>query len=216
MLISYLKIAIRNLARQRGLSFINIFGLSVGIACFILCMLYALNELNYDNFHANEKNIYRVYLWKEAVGESSAEGIPYHPMPLAPALKMDLPGVENYVRFLDNWGTSFIKTDNAVFREKISYADPSFFLIFSFNLKYGDVKTALQDLHSLVLTEESAIKLFGEANAIGKTLNIKVGNQFEPFKVTAIAENLPSNSSIQFTMLGNFDYFATTEPGSMG
>src|SRR5664279_43379 len=141
---NYCKITIRNLAKQKTLAFINVFGLSVGIACFGLFMLYAVNEFNFDNFHKNGHNIYHVYQQKQAVGDENAGNVPYQPMPLGPAMKTDLPGIENYVRFLDNWGESFIKTDNAVLREKISFADPSFFNMFSFKLKYGNASTALQ------------------------------------------------------------------------
>jgi putative ABC transport system permease protein len=213
---NYFKIAIRNLAKQKTLAFINVFGLSVGIACFSLFMLYAVNEFNFDNFHKNGDNIYRVYQQRQAVGDQNARNVPYQPMPLGPAMKTDLPGIENYVRFLDNWGESFIKTDNAVFREKISFADPSFFTMFSFKLKYGDATTALKDLHSIVLTEKTAEKLFGKTNITGKTIEIKTGDNFEPFTVTAVAENPPSNSTIQFAVLGNFNYHASTKNGSRG
>ena len=213
MLKNYFKIAIRNLAKQKVLAFINIFGLSVGIACFTLFMLYAVNEFNYDNFHKNGANIYRVYLWQEAKGDEHAHGMTYQPMPLAPAMKQDLPGVTDYVRIREDWGESFIKADNKVSRGKISFADPSFFSVFSFKLKSGSAPAALQDLHSIVLTESSAENLFGKANPVGKIIEIKTEDRFEPFTVTAVAENPPSNSSIQFTMLGNFNFLATTASG---
>src|SRR5689334_12819419 len=95
---NYFKIATRNLAKQKTLAFINVFGLSVGIACFSLFMLYAVNELSFDRFNKNANNIYRVCLWHEAKAGEEAQGSSYQPMPLGPALKQDLPGVENYVR----------------------------------------------------------------------------------------------------------------------
>jgi putative ABC transport system permease protein len=82
MIKNYLKIALRNLINQKGLAFINIFGLSVGIACFGLFMLYSVNEFSFDRFHKNGDNIYRVYQWSEAIGEEAAGGKAYHPMPL--------------------------------------------------------------------------------------------------------------------------------------
>jgi putative ABC transport system permease protein len=205
----YFKIAIRNLAKQKTLAFINIFGLSVGLACFSLFMLYAVNEFSFDRFHKKGNNIYRMYLWFEAKGEEEAHGMSYHPMPLGPAMKQDLPDVENYVRIREGWGENFIKADNKVSREEVSYADPSFFSLFSFKLKSGSPATALKDLHSIVLTEATAEKLFGKINPVGKTVEIKTEDKFEPFTVTAIAENLPTNSTIQFRMLGNFNYLAT-------
>ena len=211
---NYFKIAIRNLAKQKTLAFINVFGLSVGIACFSLFMLYAVNEFSFDSFNKNADNIYRVYLWSQAKGDDKAHGDTYQPMPLAPAMKQDLPDVENYVRFREDWGESFIKADDKISRGKISFADPSFFSVFSFKLKSGNPVTALQDLHSIVLTEETAENLFGKTNPVGKIIEIKTEDKFEPFTVTAIAENPPSNSSIQFKMLGNFNYLATTQSGA--
>jgi len=211
---NYFKIAIRNLAKQKTLAFINVFGLSVGIACFSLFMLYAVNEFSFDSFHKNGDNIYRVYLWHEAKGDEQAQGGSYQPMPLAPALKQDLPDVENYVRFREGWGQSFIKADNKVSRGEISFADPSFFSVFSFKLKSGSPVTALRDLHSVVLTEATAENLFGKTNPVGKIIEIKTEDEFEPFTITAITENPPSNSSIRFKMLGNFNYLAATQSGA--
>ncbi len=213
---NYLKTAWRNLAKQKGLTFINVFGLSVGIACFSLFMLYAVNELNYDNFHKNGSNIYRVYQWYAATPTDDEGARPYNPMPLGPAMKADLPGVENYMRFLDNWGKSFIKTPNGVLREEVSFADADFFTFFSFKLKYGNPATALQNLQSIVLTETEAEKLYGKANAVGETLQIQEDGVYVPFTVTAVAEDVPSNSSVRFNMVGNFNYFATTPQGKKG
>jgi putative ABC transport system permease protein len=217
MFLSYFKIAWRNLAKQKKLAFINIFGLSAGIACFSLFMLYAVNELNFDNFHKNGDNVYRVYQWDGLAGGNTGRGMADLPMPLGPAMKQDLPGVKNYVRFLDNWGgNSFIKTDKAVLSEAISFADPGFFSVFSFKLKYGDAITALQGLHNIVLTEGTAEKIFGRADVVGEIVQINQDDKFEPFTVTAITENLPSNSSIQFDILGNFNYHAATAGGKKG
>jgi putative ABC transport system permease protein len=216
MILNYIKIAIRNLSRQKGLAFINIFGLSVGIACFSLFLLYAVNELSFDNFHANEKNVYRVFQWNESIGGNPANAQPNHPMLLGPAMKQDLPGIDNYVRFLDNWGTNFIKTDHGVFRDNVSFTDPAFFNIFSFKLKSGDPAHALKNLQSIVLTETEAKKLFGTSDAVGKILSIKGDSSFIPFTVTAIAKDVPSNSTLQFSLLANFEYWMTTKEGRRG
>ena len=214
MIKSYLKIALRNLTNQKGLAFINIFGLSVGIACFSLFVLYSVNEFSFDCFHKNGNNIYRVYQWTAAKGEEPAAGKAYHPMPLGAAMKQELPGVKEYVRLREARGESFIKANNQVDREEVSFADPLFFSVFSFKLKSGDPAKALEDLHSVVLTEKTAKKIFGETDPVGKTIEIKTEDKFVPFTVTAIAENPPSNSSIQFKILGNFNYLATTKSGA--
>ncbi len=213
---NYFKTAWRNLTRQKTLSLINVFGLSVGIACFSLFMLYAVNELNYDNFHKNKANLFRVYQYNEAVGDNAANAMPYGPQPLGPGMKQDLPGIENYVRFLDNWGESFIKTDNGLLRDNVSFADPAILTVFSFKLKYGNPSTALLGLQNIVLTESEAVKIFGKEDVIGKILQIKQDDRFVPFIVTAVAEDVPSNSTIKFSMLCNFNFFTTTQPGRRG
>src|SRR5215831_4990100 len=163
MLKNYFKIAIRNLTKQKKLAFINIFGLSVGIACFSLFMLYALNEFSFDNFHKNAANIYLVIDGNGKPNPKSIGGYIWTSMPLGPAMKQDLPGVENYVRYIQPYET-FIKIKDERRREDIAYADTSFFNIFSFKFKYGNAQTAITDLHSMVLTEEAAERLFGKAN----------------------------------------------------
>src|SRR5258706_7430885 len=173
MIRNYFKIAWRNLIKQKALSFISIFGLSVGIACFSLCTLYALNEFSFDRFHKNTDNIYRVYNWQQPINGSDAHGNIYVSMPLGPAMKRDLPGVENYVRYVQPFEL-FIKKGDKGRREELGFADPSFFSVFSFKLKYGDPATALKGLNNVVLTEETAKRIFGKTNIVGQSLDIKV------------------------------------------
>ncbi|MFL5788253.1 MAG: ABC transporter permease, partial [Flavisolibacter sp.] len=208
---NYLKVAIRNLLKQKGLSFINILGLSVGLACFSLFMLYALNEFTFDSFHKNSKQIFRVYEWNEAKEGEPAAGMSYNPMPLGPAMKADFSDVENYVRFKETWGESFVKLDNKISREEISFADPSFFSVFSFKLKEGNNSHVLKEPNNIILTESTAQKLFGKEDAVGKTIQIKIFDKFEPFVVTGISENIPSNSSIQYKILANFKYLEISQ-----
>ena len=99
MTIHYIKIALRNLATQKTLAFINVAGLSIGLACFSLFLLYSVNELSFDRFHKNADNIYRVYEWTEGRPGTDAHGDAGLYMPLGPAMKHDFPDVENYVRF---------------------------------------------------------------------------------------------------------------------
>src|SRR4051812_21081521 len=138
MLKHYFKIALRNLRRQKVLALINILGLSVGLGCFSLFLLYAVNEFSFDRFHKNAKNIYRVYRWTEAMQGEKASGDIYLPMPLGPAIRQDIPDVENYVRLQEAWGESYVKVDNTVSRIRISYADPQIFSVFSFPLRSGN------------------------------------------------------------------------------
>src|SRR6185295_3199750 len=107
MIKHYFKIAMRNLSRQKALAFINVFGLSVGLACFILFLLFAVNEFSFDRFHKDADNIYRVYRWTIGMNGQQPEGDPYLPAPLGPAMKQDLPEVKNFVRIHAVGGTSF-------------------------------------------------------------------------------------------------------------
>ena len=209
MIRHYLKIAFRNLARQKWLTAINIAGLSIGLACFTLFMLYAVNEFNFDRFHANKENIYRVY----RLSESTQEAKVYHPMPLGPAMKQDIPDVENYVRIQEAQNETYVKVNNAVTHIRLSFADQQIFSVFSFKLVAGDTKAALNGLHDIVLTKKTAKKIFGHVNVIGEIIQAKVEDDFIPFTVSSIVEDIPSNSSIQIEALGNYDFLATTKNG---
>lgn len=216
MIKHYIKIALRNLGRQKILSFINISGLSIGLACFTLFLLYAVNEFNFDRFHSNAKDIYRMYRWSEPMIGEDASGDVYMPSPLGPSLKQDFPDIDNYTRLREGWGESFIRAENKVLRMHVSYADPQFFEMFSFPLLYGDKKNALNELQNIVVTKDIAKEVFGTYNVVGRTIEIKVEDAFVPFTVTAIAENIPANSSIQFQWMGNFNYMETTKSGKRG
>jgi putative ABC transport system permease protein len=216
MIKHYFKIALRNLARQKVLSGINILGLSVGLACFALFLLYAVNEFSFDRFHANSDNIYRVYRWTEVMNGEEAGGDVYMPSPLGPAMKQELPDVVEYTRFQDAWNQSFVKVDDKVSRIRVSYADPQVFRMFSFAFKYGDPATALNGLHNIVLTKDKANELFGSGNAMGRTVQIKIGESFESFVVAGVTENPPANSSVRFDILGNFNFMETTPSGKWG
>jgi putative ABC transport system permease protein len=216
MLFHYIKIALRNLSRQKILAFINVFGLSVGIACFSLFLLYSINEFSYDNFHTNGNEIYRVIGWFAGDKDREPGGDASSYTPLGPAMKKDLPGVENYVRFQGGWGEHFIKVDNKVTRSSMSFADPQFPDVFSFKFITGKPDYALKDIHDVIITRDKAIQLFGKTDVIGKRVEIKMNDQqdrFEVFKVGAVVENLPTTSTIQFDILGNFDYVLATEDG---
>lgn len=216
MIKHYFKIALRNLGRQKILSFINISGLSIGLACFSLFLLYAVNEFSFDRFHKNADNIYRVYRWTVGMNGEEPEGDTYLPSPLGPAMKQDLSDIENYVRLQIGWGESFVKVDDKVTRIPVSFADPQIFSVFSFPLKYGTAQGALKDLQNIVLTKEKAKQLFGTDNVVGRTIEIKTDESFVPFTVSAVMENIPANSSIRFDLLASFQYWETTNSGKRG
>jgi len=212
MIKHYLKIAFRNLLKQKVLSGINILGLSIGLACFILFLIYTVNEFTFDRFHKNADNIFRIYRWTEAMGEEKASADISMPMPLGPALKQDVPGVKEYVRFKQSWGDNFVKADGKINSIGICYADPQFFNIFSFNIISGN-PSPLKDQRSIVVNEKTAIQLFGNSDPIGKTVEIKLEDKFEPFIVSAVVSNPPANSTIQFDILGSFAFYESSGEG---
>jgi putative ABC transport system permease protein len=207
MIKHYIKIAIRNLAQQKVLTGINILGLSIGIACFSLFLLYSVHEFSYDRFHTNGDRLYRVVEWWQGEGREPG-GSGSVCTPLAPTLKKDFPDVEYAVRLRGSGG--FVRVDHKVFKTSLKFVDPDFFRMFSFPLLYGDQKTALQDPRHIVVTKEKALLLFGTTNVVGKTVDLKTDSAFEPFTISAVAENIPTNSSIRFEILGSFEHIINT------
>ncbi|MEP7142387.1 MAG: ABC transporter permease [Ferruginibacter sp.] len=217
MISHYFKIAFRSIARQKVLSTINIFGLSIGVACFSLFLLYSVNEFNFDRFHKNAGTIFQVYQWNDGYNDREAGGTPYLPMPLGNAMKQDFPEVENFVRFRTAGTPNFVRVnDNDTRRLKISYADPQFFSVFSFRLKYGTINSALQNPHNIVITQSKARELFGTENVIGRNLQIKMEDDFLPFTISAVAEDIPANSSLEFDLLGSFNFLETSTSQKKG
>jgi len=198
MFSNYFKTAFRNLWRNKAFSVINIAGLSVGLACCMLIFLYAMDEVSYDRFNVNAANIYHL-----AVDSKSPDGQLHKfsgtgNMP-GPSFKRQLPEVQDFVRI---YGTNYtIKQGNEVFDQVALFVDSNFFSVFTFPMLYGKPQNALNDPHSIVLSEEIAEKYFGKGDPVGKTLDLKVHNKFEPFTVTAVTKKSPQNSSIKIKML---------------
>nr|MBA2761861.1 ABC transporter permease [Segetibacter sp.] len=158
MIKNYFKTAIRNLWRSKVYSLINISGLSVGLACCMLIFLYGKDESSYDRFQKNKDQLYRIVLnLKSPDGKENKFGSTG--MMPGPAFKESIPEVEDFVRVQS---ASFkIKQGTEVFRQEALYADENFFSVFSFPLLVGDPKTALTNIHSVVIAEEVAKKYFG-------------------------------------------------------
>src|ERR1700735_2759377 len=164
---SYLTIALRNLWKRRAFSFINIFGLSVGMTACFLIFLYVRFELSYDSFHRNADRIYRVVCDIKTPTETIHTDGPS--WPVLPNLTHEFPEVESAVRTV---GSSLLlrKGDIKFQEEHALFADPAFFQIFDFTLIQGDPKTVLKDPFSVVFSESAAKKYFGNENPIGQTL----------------------------------------------
>jgi putative ABC transport system permease protein len=210
MIKNYFKIAWRNLQRNKLFSFINISGLSVGLTCCMLILLYAKDETGFDRFHENRDRLYQLTC-RITDKERPEQTYGMAAMTQGPAFKAAIPEIKDYVR-LDNNDRMVIKRGNETFTENTSWTDDNFFTVFSFPLISGDSKTALSDPHSVVLSDEMAIKYFGTKDAIGKTLEVEINNKFEPFTVSAIAKKAPQNSSISFSFLLPFKYREKYDP----
>ena len=197
MFINYLKIALRNIRKQKFYSFINILGLTIGLASSILIGLYILDELSYDHFHVKGERIYRMNLHGKLGGQEIHTTSTCGPM--AEALVAEIPEVAEATRLWPRGESVFRFEDKAFSEEDVMAADSNFFDIFSFKFKEGNPKTALLEPNSIVLTESVAKKYFGESGGLDKTLEI--GNKKTAYKVTGIMEDIPENSHIQFSAL---------------
>ncbi|HMH34734.1 MAG TPA: ABC transporter permease [Puia sp.] len=211
MIKNYFRIALRSMQKQKVFTFINVFGLSVGIACVALLVLFAVNEFSFDHFHKNAHDVYRYYNKSNFtnVGPESLLNTDYSgpsSASIGEAMKKDLPDVSDFVRVQLPWGDNLIRTDQNAFRAPVTYADPSFFSVFTFPLKYGNTATALRDMNDVVLTASKAKEFFGTDDVIGRTVQISIGATFQPFRVTGVAEDIPSNSTIRFDVLGNYRF----------
>ena len=194
---NYWKSALRNLERNRIYSFINVFGLSLGLACSMLILLYVRDETSFDKFHKNVNNIYRIVLKSTYNGKEREGGNTGFLQ--GPRFTANIPGIKTFVRFQKT--TKDMKTGTDVQTEKMFRVDSNFFSVFTFPLKYGNPATCLTDPHSVVLSEDEARKQFGTTDAIGKIVMLKDDSTFVPYKVTAVAKGCPQNSSIRFNVL---------------
>ena len=209
MLRHYIRIAIRNLGRHKVLTVINILGLSLGLACFSLILVFAVNEFSYDNWHVNAARIYQVdETWVRKDGQIF--GTNGGNMPVGPAFKQDFPDVEDAVR-ISAPDEKLMKGSGGTVRLNMSFADPGFFTMFSFPLLYGASSQVLLDPHDIVVTRSKAIQLFGTADAVGKTVQVKFDTVYRPFKVSGVAADLPKNSSVTFDIMGSFDYLLISD-----
>ncbi len=200
MLKTYFVIAFRNLLSNKLTSFINLFGLTVGLTCCFAIITYTVDELSYDRYHKLSDRIYRVVPdWKwdgQRLNIANTAG------PIAPLLKQNLPEIEKTVRIFAE-GSEFVKSGTNTTTLSPIFTESSFFEIFDHRFLYGNPKTALSQPNSMILTESAAIRIFGSIHkAYGKTLDYI---NRPPQKVTGIIKDIPANSHLTFDAAGVLD-----------
>jgi putative ABC transport system permease protein len=196
---NYLKIAVRNLLKHKGYFSINIIGLSAGMACCLLILLWVRDELSYDRFHRHAERIYRVAL-KARINNKDIVSA-YSCAPLAKTLAADFPEVEHSTTVFRPENVT-IRWDEKTFNEKnFFYTDPGFFEVFTVPLLKGDKQTALAEPRAVVLTQSMALKYFGAADPMGQTLVI---DGKEEYLVTAVCQEVPPNSHLHYDFLASW------------
>jgi putative ABC transport system permease protein len=205
MLKNYFKIALRNLKRHKGYSFINVFGLALGVACFVLIVLYVQDERSYDRYHENADRVFRVVELLEGAEESSSQ-----PFPVGETLVADFPHlVESSVRFFNMQAPTLTLSYEPPTGEKLTFNEQRFFFtdstvfeVFDFELVRGNPATALAEPNTLVMTEAMAQKYFGDSDPIGQVVLFEGTNELV---VTGILAEVPANSHFRFDFLSSFE-----------
>lgn len=205
MIKNYLVIALRSLHRNSVYSFINIAGLSIGLACSILILLWVADELSYNRFHTKYNQLYQVHMNQMYLGIiETSNNVPH---PLAEALKNESAQIKNVTLVNQGEGYLIAAGDNKLSKMGTA-ATEDFLKMFNFTLLKGNSATALGDPSSIVLTQSLAKALFGDEQPLNRV--VKIENQHE-FKVTGIIEDVPSQSTLQFDFLLPFSYFEATQ-----
>jgi putative ABC transport system permease protein len=209
MVRNYLKSAFRGLKKNKLFSIINISGLSLGLACYLLILLYTKDELSYDRFHDKAEHIYQLTC-NRIEKNGTSEKFAIAAMVQGPAFKREVPEIEQFVRVSPK--NLILKIGNSSFNESITWVDQDFFSLFSFELKAGQPEQVLAEDHAMVVTQEIATKYFGTTDAVGKIIQIEIDGKFEAFTITGIAKRAPENSSIKFNVLLPFSYLEKVNP----
>lgn len=194
---NYFLVTVRNLKRNRIYSLLNIIGLAVGMAVFILIALYVQYELSFDKYFENSDRIYRVV----------REGRSFTPAPLGAALKENIPEVEVTATFMRRSNTLVSYEQNNFLEDEFYWADPETFEIFSLPFLSGDPKTALNDPFSIVLSQRTAIKYFGRTDPMGETLTVSENLEFT---VSGVFSDMPDNSHFIMDVVVPYETFFQT------
>lgn len=207
MISNYLKIAWRNLLKNKAFSIINIAGLAIGLACFMLISLYVADELSYDRYNEKADRIYRVNADVRMGGSELHLSVASDMV--GATMKKDYPQVEQFVRFYNSNGSKLIKKGNQFIDEQaVTHVDSTLFDVFTLPAIAGNTKTALNEPNTVVLTKTAALKYFGTVDAVGKTIETN-DSKSKLYKVTAVIQDIPKNSHFNFDLffsMDNVDY----------
>lgn len=194
MLKNNLRIALRVIKNHRGFSFINIFGLSVGLAAFLIIFMYVGYELSFDRFHANHEQIYRLSTHMPGHYHSGKDRMAFSRLGTASALHKIFPEIKDYVRIRSGRRSKITLDGQSFFEAGIIYADHNFFNFFSFNLLSGEIADVLSAPYSMVISQEMSEKYFGTANPVGRVLRF---NDETDMTIRGVMENMPKNTQFK-------------------
>ena len=197
---NYIKIALRNIKNHKSYSLINVLGLAIGLSIVILIMIWVQHELSFDRHYLNADHIYRVVF--EDKSYDNVRHYSVTPPALAAGLSKDYPEITYAATFYSRSGI-LVNYEENLLKERLAYSNSSLFDIFSFEFISGNPQTALINPYSIILTEETAVKYFGDENPISKTLALESKTDFI---VTAVIKNLPENGTLQFDALTDFEH----------
>nr|WP_295934191.1 ABC transporter permease [uncultured Dyadobacter sp.] len=191
---NYLKIALRNLWKNKGYAFINIVGLSVAFCVSVFLFLTAYFSLSYDNFHVDKDRIYQAYFFSN--GPEGVNRAASMPLPITPALKAEYPEIESIARVINGWDV--VEYKGKYLDKQIKFTEPDFFRIFTFPFIEGNAQAALQDLSSIVITQHMAKAVFGNEKPLGKRIDVGLEGKKKQYVVTGVLADFPENSSLKF------------------
>ena len=197
---NYLLISWRNLKRNRAFSLLNIGGLALGLAACTAIVLFLNHEYSFDRQHSNGKRIYRLNELQRLDG-MEPQIVPLSMYPMGPAMQKDYPQIENFVRIDPQQQITVRAGKKLITVPQVLACDSGFFSVFDFQLLGGDRKMALSSPSSVVLTESTALKLFGSTSVIGQLVEVYQDDVFKPYNVSAVTAAIPGNSHLQFDVL---------------
>lgn len=205
---TFLKIAVRQLWQGRLYAIINVTGLAVGTACMLFAAIYITDEHSFDRFHHNNPNLYRITSSYREHGDLISSGGTGQVQ--GPAFQARMPEITHYARVMGGDIYGDVRHKHNAFKLQLLFVDAAFFNVFTFPLLYGDARTALQNVNSVVITRRTALKFFNRTDVVGELLHMdadpsamRIG---KPLVITGIAEDPPANSSVQFDILFPFEF----------